>query len=520
MTYRVWTARMLRLGLVWVLAVAAGCVSSNVSTDRALGCLRAGDDPQALVWAEKLKSSIYSKPLGYVEAGRVRMLSGDFLGSSTNFATAIDAMIDKSEGAPVVKLGNVGANVLAGTLTDDRTRPYQMPVYEFIQALHYQTLNHLFLGDPSAAAVEARRAVFAQDQIAEKYGKEVEDARVQAENSQTNTLGKVEAQMAVMAPVLEMSRSSFENGLAWYLCGTVLEQDGDEANAALAFRKAWELTPGNPYVQRDFLRLIRKQDPEAFKTLVTQAGVDPATLVRPPCEIILIVEENFVSQRKSMKIPLPILGTITSVDFPLYQDGLYSPMALEVREGEVSRGLSAQALSVQALAYRDLKEKIPGIVVRNVTRVTTRVVAQQAANASGNNYVKYGVLAFNAVSTVINKADTRAWYTLPMVSHLFRSGVEPGEHLLELRSQSTGFVMRLPVKVAEGETRLVWVADIGGNSRVATASLNGKGGPTTYQVNGSLLHGFPAVTLPGGPRTLYGAVAATANTDTKGEVTP
>jgi len=57
--------------------------------------------------------------------------------------------------------------------------------------------------------------------------------------------------------------------------------------------------------------------------------------------------------------------------------------------------------------------------------------------------------------------------------------------------------------VAEGETRLVWVADLGGNSRIATTSLNGKGAPTDYHVCGSLQAGFPPVTLPGGPKTLY-----------------
>jgi len=489
-------------------ALGSGCVSGNAKVDQARTSLRAGDDLQALAWSEKLKHSFYSKELGFVETGRVRMLSGDFLGSSTNFATAIDTVIEKTETGPVVKVGDVGANVMAGTITDDRTRAYRLPPYEFIQSLNYQMLNHIFLGDAEAAKVEARRAVFAQDQIAEKYGKEVQDARVQAESSQSNTLGQVDARMQGMAPVIEMTRSSYENGLAWYLCGVLFELDRDLANASLSFRKAWELTPGNPYVQRDFLRLLQTQDQEAFKALSAQAGVTADSLARPRTEVILIVEESFVSQRQSMKIPLPIPGvnTVTSVDFPLYQDPAYAPMALEVREGDRSFGLSALALSVQSLAYRDLKEKIPGIAVRNVTRVATRVAAQAVAN-QGGDALKYSVLAVNAVSAAINKADTRAWYTLPMVAHLYRGGLEPGEHTLELRNQANGFVTRFQVKVAEGESRLVWVADLGGNARVATASLSGKGGPVTYQVCNSLLHGYPAVTRPGGPATLYGSGA-------------
>ena len=497
-------------GLCWACAgllllfAGSGCVSTNVHVDKALDSLRAGDDPQALKWSEGLKRSFYSQELGYVETGRVRMLSGDFLGSSTNFAAVIDTVIAKTETGPVVKLGDTGANVMAGTVTDDRTRAYRVPPYEFIQALQYQLLNHLFLGNPDAAAVEARRAVFAQDQIAEKYGKEVQDARVQAQGSQAASLGKVDAQMQSMASVIEMTRSSFENGMVWYLCGILFEQEGDAANAALSFRKAWELTPGNPYVQKDFLRLLRTQDTGMFNAMVKQAGLDPATLARPRTEVIVIVEEGFVPQRESMKIPLPVGPAIVSVDFPFYPNGGCSPMAVEVLENGRPLGLSALALSVQSLAYRDLKEKIPGIVVRNVTRAATRVAAQEVARAQNSDALEAAVLVVTALATAINKADTRAWYTLPMAAHLFRGGFAPGAHTLELRNQVNGFVTRIPVSVAEGETRLVWVADLGGNARVATASLNGKGGRATFQVCGSMLAGYPAVTLPGGPRTLYG----------------
>jgi hypothetical protein len=118
------------------------------------------------------------------------------------------------------------------------------------------------------------------------------------------------------------------------------------------------------------------------------------------------------------------------------------------------------------------------------------------------------VLAFTAISTAINKADTRAWYTLPQVAQLYRGGIAPGEHMIELRNQSNGYVTRFPLKVAPGETRIVWVADIGGNARVAPASLNGKGGPVPYQGCGSLLNGYPAVMRPGGPKTLYGSGGA------------
>ena len=53
--------------------------------------------------------------------------------------------------------------------------------------------------------------------------------------------------------------------------------------------------------------------------------------------------------------------------------------------------------------------------------------------------------------------------------------------MLECRSPVSGTSLTIPVTVAEGETRLVWIADTGGIAVVATASLSGKGLPPTYQ---------------------------------------
>lgn len=483
--------------------LATGCISADVRVDRALNNLRMGNDALALNWSEELKHSFYSTQLGYLEAGRIRMLCGDFSGSSTNFAEVIDSVIEKTDSGPVIKLGNVGTQIMAGSVTDDRMRDYTVPAYEFIQSLCYQMLNHLFLGNLEAAGVEARRAVFAQDAIAEKYGQEVREARNAAARSrQAVIVNNINSRMQNMAPVIALTRSSFENGLAWYLCGVLFEQQNDFGNAVLSYRKAWELAPGNPYVQKDFLRLLRTYDPEAFKSLVTQAGVDIKSLVRNRTEVILIMEESFVSRRQSMKTTLPISGTLISLDFPFYYDPAYTPMALEVRGKGVSTGMSALMLPLQALAYRDLNEKMPGIVIRNVTRAAAHIAAQQIANRRDDG-IKYGVLVANVFSAAISQSDLRTWSTLPMASQIYRDGVAPGENIFELHNQATGCVLRFPVTVASGETRVVWVADIGGNARIATASLNGRGVPITFEICNSILTGYPREMLVGDTKKGY-----------------
>jgi uncharacterized protein len=489
-----------------LLLTLVGCVSVSRDVTSARSGLQSGNDTVALAWAEKKKSSLYSKSLGYLETGRIRMLGGDFLGSSTNFSIAINSVIDETAEGPVLKIGDVGADIMAGTLTDDRTRSYDLPAYEFIQALNYQMLNHLFLGDFSAACVEARRAVFAQNAIADKYADEVAKAQEaepqQPETNRTeNDTGEVSAKdketamrcveqkMASMAPVLEKSRCSYENALVWYLAGALLEEQKDISNAALCYRKANEISPHNPYIRRDFLRMLATQDQIAYQTLIKQHNLKPQDVARAPSELIIILEESFVPQRKSIKIPLPVGGTLTSVEIPFYEEDAHNPMSFEISCDGTNLGGGAQAVNIQSLAYHDLKEKMPGIVLRNVTRVGTRIAAQQVANHAGGDAAKLAVLAFNTVSTVINKADTRAWHTLPAIAYLSCHAVEPGRRNVTLHNPATGYTICLPVEIAQGERRLIWIADIEGCSRVGTASLSGKGTQPTFVTDGSLLTG-------------------------------
>ncbi|MCL1921067.1 MAG: hypothetical protein FWG50_08320 [Kiritimatiellaeota bacterium] len=483
---------LLASALALVGACLTGCVSSNVAVDRARNDLRGGNYVAAQAWADEMKASTFSKELGLLESGRIHMLAGDFEASLIDFDLAIETVMTKDETGPVINIADGAGNLAAATVTDDRTRAYRIPPYEFIQALTYQMWNYLFLGQPDEARVEARRAVFAQDAMAEQYGPTVKEGRSGLSGSNASAMDTMDSRMESMAPVLEKTRCSYENGLAWYFSGILFELDNDASNARLCYQKAAELAPGNPYVERDMLRLVRRELPEVFNELMARSRLPVESLSRSPAEIVLVVEESFISQRYSVKVPLPLIGTTaTSVDFPMYHEDYCLPMPLNLADGGQALGMLAPSLFLQSLAYRDLKEKMPGVVVRNVTRVLTRIAAQQVANHSGSSnaavVAKVGVGVFNAVSAIINKADTRAWYTLPMIAHVYRGNIEPGEHDLTLTNQANGRTVTFPLTVALGETRLIWVGDLAGRSRVATASMNGRGAPTTFTAIDSLM---------------------------------
>jgi hypothetical protein len=265
----------------------------------------------------------------------------------------------------------------------------------------------------------------------------------------------------------------------------MFEKQGDLANATLCYRKAWEISPQNPCIVKDFLRLLQTQDRQAFLDLVLQNNMDVKSLTRGSTEIVVLYEDSLISQRHAEKVPVPIpdfQGTITliSIDFPFYNDPAYTPAPLTLMDNGAELGVAEPALYLQSLAYRDLKDKIPGVVVRNVTRAVTKIAAQQVANQGGDS-LKYGMMMINAVSSIASTSDTRAWYSIPMETQLYRGSITPGNHTLECISPISGTAMSIPVTMVEGETRVVWIADTGGIAVAATASVSGTGAPPTYR---------------------------------------
>jgi hypothetical protein len=149
------------------------------------------------------------------------------------------------------------------------------------------------------------------------------------------------------------------------------------------------------------------------------------------------------------------------------------------------------------------------VVVRNVTRAVAKVAAQQAANNQNDDLMRFGMMAINAASSLATTADTRAWYSIPMVTQLYRGPLSAGTHTLHCRAGGT--TLAIPVTVTEGETRLVWIADTGGIAVAATASLSGKGLPPTYQQfnNPFYTNGAP-VAVNGSAATTSGVESVTS----------
>lgn len=435
--------------------VVCGCVSVDRDAERAVNALRTGNNALAEEWSVDLaEDSFYSRNLGLVEAGRVAMLSGKFGEGSRRFREAMDSAVDRTEAEPKIKAGDLANTAMASTITDDRTREYYLPPYEINMAIEYGILSQIFEGRREDALVDARLAVYVQDSLAGLYGAN-EGAEPEGMSDQARSI--IEEQNAALETMIASTRNSWENPLLWWLTGVLFEADGDAGMALQSYRKAAAVMPGCPLFAKDAAREESGLTPRAGKA-----------------KLIVIYEQDFVPMREAVKIPVPVY-TGFSIDIPRYSSA-GNPAESVTVSGPAQGAPAFAAVDVCALAARDLKEKLPGVIVRNLTRAAVQAGAQAGVNAAGNNYVKLAVFAGNMVVSAIRLADTRSWVTLPSRQHVWCDDeMEPG--LNELTIDASGNRISVKVPLASGETRIVWVARTGAVWHGASACVGGAGAP-------------------------------------------
>ena len=447
-----------------LLAVAlSGCRTSYQEAVAARQDVMSGTGNFARERAAKMANSTVNRKLGALELGRLKMLQGDFSGSSAVLGPQLEELFDETNEGPILKKGQIAGNILAATVGDDRAIPYELPAFELLFGLQYQALNALALGNPDNARVYLRRATAVQEQLKEENEKPPEEgdastAPKEEDAANAQNAGTASDQItAKLSPVADTVRASYENALAWYLMGLFFANENDASNAGIAYREAGRINPA----------ILPFTRPAAGK------GQD----------VVVVYEEDLVDLQEPIKIPLPFGGTIWSVDFPVYGAPPHMPAQIAVEVGGAVSATCVPVVNVQALAYRNLKDRIPGVATRNVTRAAVKIAAQQVANHvnTGNSYANLaliaGVFAYNVFSTAVTEADTRCWQTVPEHVHLARLRIPEGTASITLRNALTGRACAVALPPSGGGTRLVWFSDARGFATASVLTVGGKGTP-------------------------------------------
>lgn len=403
-----------------------------------------------------------------MEMGRVAQLEGDFGVSRAAFAGAIAATEEQDNKAAVSASG--AAAQTGAVLVNDKVIPYRAPSYERTLVHHYQALNYLASNDVVGAGVEVRRANREQESARKRHEREISKSKSKDGNAPPEEGAPGDPRMqAVYAGLDQMAgavKVSFQNAATFYVSSVIWEMLGERNDAYIDCKKALEIYPENPFVQRDVVRLGKRlgmrEDLEDFERRFPAAAKMPADgtgALAGKARLVVVYEEGLVPQKSEMSVPypLPAADSIGVIALPMYAQSAPPPMPVGVTAGGRTLGQTSPLCDVGALAARALAEQMPGILTRQVARSVTKAVAAKAAKDSGGEWGELVATLYNVLS---EQADLRSWLTLPAHIQVLSGWIEPGRSSVALSAPGGGTLWSGDVTLKAGKTTLVVVSRI------------------------------------------------------------
>lgn len=451
-----------------VLAQLTGCATSSVLLpypQRAQGyvaAIRAGQPQQPLPELAKQEGS-RDGLLFALERGRLAQLAGNGDESRRSFARAL-AQFEAIDGRALISLSRSAATGVS-LLTNDNARPYEGYGWERTFAHAYQALNYLAASDRDGAMVEMRRATSIQEQLQQKHQALIDDAR-EADNKERAGADPEHFQQyfAAMEDAANHVRNSFQNAASYYLAALLSEADKDSDAAYIDYKRALAIAPDNPQLQRDVLRLARRQqDQEAIHALSKAVSNRDASgrdisLERPAGagEVVLWYEEGQVPAKAGVMVPIPYPQALAAVAFPVYDKPWAIADTLHVQADAGVSVDTALLTDVHALAARGLRDELWPMILRQSLRLVAKVRMQKNLEEQGHPLLAALASVYNVVS---EQADLRSWLSLPNSVQLARVSLPAGAQPLQLKSALAEKSLIVPV--AAGRITLVHVVSMG-----------------------------------------------------------
>jgi uncharacterized protein len=386
------------------------------------------------------------------EAGRIAQITGDFSASKSYYQSAMRAYQAFDEQAKI-SLTDVGANA-SSLVLNDNSIPYRGPGFERILLHQYQALNYLFSGDLQGALVEVRRSNELQASEQRRYEKSQKSVQSMANGAIDNEVNRLSSSAGTVT-------SSFLNAYSYYITGLLHELLGEPNDAFIDYRKAAQISPNNPSLQQDLVRLAKALGMDEFEDYRRRWG-EPQMPNSNDGQVVFIVERGFVPEKQSITIPFRLHDNWQTASLATYQNQGLAPMPSRIY-GLPTPLTAAPIANIDALAINALKEDLPAALVRQALRVYTKSEMARRVRSdskSQQNELDPAAILMQIFNVVSEQADRRSWLTLPRQAQIAKQYLAAGSYQLSL-TQANG----INVQVKANRTTLVWVIETSGNYR-------------------------------------------------------
>ena len=412
------------LGLVTLFL--AGCAANpmrqyDTELRETVGLVRQGSVKQAISLVERNnESSALSKErdiLYFLEKGELLALDSDYPGSRDTWLKAdefVRTWEDAVRSDPSKLIGEIGS-----FLVNDKTRRYEGQDYEKVMLSASLTLSHILQGNYDLARIEMKKT-YEREKLIESF-REKEYDKIRDEAQQNNVSVNV-SQMReyplaeIDTPEVNRLKNGYQNAFAHYLAGYFFEVTGERSLAEPGYRNAIQLAP-NSRLAQDGLKDLGRRRPAAGQS-----------------DVLFVVESGFAPSWKSITVPIPLPNSkggimVTPLSFPYLK--AENPGDVPANLLIAGKAYPVDTLSnLDTMARRQLKDLMPGILLRSSVRAVLKSLVQDQAYKGG---LALGVPT-NIGTVVSEQADDRSWRTLPESISVTRAMLPPGNHTIEIQT--------------------------------------------------------------------------------------
>jgi hypothetical protein len=419
---------MLRSLATVLAALVASCASYTHKTMAPLrqyeqgdfeGAGRAFSDP-AVVGSPFLRGA---------EAGTVALTAGEWERAQEHFDSAADAVRELEDRA-LLGAEQLGEE-MATLLINESASAYRGEGYERVQLHAALAMTYMARGDLDGVYVEARRANQLLENEEELY----------------------EKQYAA-------------GGLGHFVSATTYELQHRFDEAFIDYRRMDEKGVGTEIAGKAMLRIATRLRYDDMLPDLRERYGDPTEIPEDAATIVVIAGVGLGPYKVEETVSLPTRSGLAQISVPAF---VSRPQAVAALQLHVDGGAPLETSvieSVSTVARENLHDRMAWLALRTTARAAAKLIATDALSdhlrhEHGEGAAALGWLAGSIFTAVTERADTRAWLTLPDSWQAARLFVAPGEHELELEAVGGERRSLGRLRLEPGETVIVLARTLG-----------------------------------------------------------
>lgn len=334
----------------------------------------------------------------WLNLARLQQASGDFTSSIQSFERAY-AILDEYENRASISLRNVGS-FLGSSLMSKGSETYYGKGYERTSMHTLNALNYLMLGNFESASVEMRRMEQRQEfWLKESEAKIQEAAKKKEEARQKGSDTSRIPQSYSLAAMLDDDdvralANNYQDPFSYTLSSIILDISGQSEasgnSSQISLKRALAL---NPDVSKVFVNLP-DLTPKMDVTVILLSGIAPAMKI------------------EKIRFPIFYGANYTSVDLPSYTAPKNDINGITISTDQLHLQ-PPRLLKTELMAYKTLKDELPGELAKSVVRATTKAItSKQASDHFGSLGGLVASLLFDVGSSYAD-SGFRNWEMMP-----------------------------------------------------------------------------------------------------------